>query len=106
MIVASKDAFGIAVGILVAGKLPHNDSFVCEIFFSLGVRKVGAMIPLEAVRIMSGFSCDVAIAVTHPLCPSRDPRNRNWSEAILCRRGQLIARRSTLNRVMSRFQPP
>lgn len=29
--------------------------------------------PLEAVKIMSGFSELVAMAVTHPPCPSRDP---------------------------------
>lgn len=30
-------------------------------------------LPREAVRSISGFSLVVAIAVTHPLCPARDP---------------------------------
>ena len=31
-------------------------------------------IPRDAVRIMSGFSEEVAIAVTQPLWPAREPR--------------------------------
>ncbi len=31
-------------------------------------------VPREAVRIMSGFSEDVAIAVTQPLWPAIEPR--------------------------------
>ena len=40
--------------------------------------KIG-LIPREAVKIMSGFSEDVAIAVTHPLWPGREPRKRKDS---------------------------
>lgn len=32
-------------------------------------------IPREAVKIMSGFSEEVAMAVTHPLWPDKEPRN-------------------------------
>ena len=31
-------------------------------------------VPREAVRIMSGFSDEVAMAVTHPLWPGSEPR--------------------------------
>jgi hypothetical protein len=40
-------------------------------------------IPREAVKIMSGFSEDVAIAVTHPLWPAKEPRNRSCSDMLL-----------------------
>lgn len=33
---------------------------------------------------MSGFSEDVAIAVTHPLWPSREPRKRSDSDILGC----------------------
>ena len=39
-------------------------------------------VPLEAVKIMSGFSEEVAIAVTQPLWPDKDPRSRNWSAIV------------------------
>jgi hypothetical protein len=38
------------------------------------------VLPREAVKIMSGFSEEVAMAVTHPLWPSRDPRKRRDSD--------------------------
>ena len=40
-------------------------------------------IPREAVNIMSGFSDEVAIAVTHPLWPSNEPRNLKDSDILL-----------------------
>jgi hypothetical protein len=36
-------------------------------------------LPRDAVKIMSGFSEEVAIAVTQPLWPAKEPRNRNCS---------------------------
>lgn len=36
-------------------------------------------LPREAVKIMSGFSEEVAIAVTQPLWPDNEPRKRSDS---------------------------
>lgn len=53
-------------------------------------------VPREAVKIMSGFSDEVAIAVTHPLCPEREPKYRSDSiflvQVEVRRRRQLWAR--------------
>jgi hypothetical protein len=46
--------------------------------------RIDCKIPREAVRIMSGFSDDVAMAVTQPACPGNEPRKRKDS-AMLCR---------------------
>lgn len=45
-------------------------------------REIVWIVPLEAVRIMSGFSEEVAIAVTHPLWPAKDPKKRSDSAII------------------------
>src|ERR1700685_142834 len=45
-------------------------------------------IPREAVRIMSGFSEEVAIAVTQPLWPAKEPRKRNCSAMLLEKYGR------------------
>jgi hypothetical protein len=41
-----------------------------------------ACVPREAVKIISGFSEEVAMAVIHPLWPSSDPRKRSDSDMV------------------------
>lgn len=74
VIVSMKYALGITVRVVFASQLPDNDGLVCdgEIRWNLEIGLANS--PREAVKIISGFSEDVAIAVTHPLWPSREPR--------------------------------
>ena len=85
VVVAVEDALRVAVLILVTGELPDDDRLVyatdtisartilpCTAFAN--AREHGAHIPREAVRIMSGFSEEVATAVTQPLWPAIEPR--------------------------------
>lgn len=39
-------------------------------------------VPRDAVRIISGFSEEVAIAVTQPLWPAIEPRKRSDSDIV------------------------
>ena len=50
-------------------------------------------IPREAVKIISGFSDEVAMAVTHPLWPSKEPRKRSDSDIFVGKR--VLGRRQT-----------
>ena len=82
VVVAVKDPFWVAVRVIITSKLPDDDSFVYQLALAIVIQACPStvnVIPLEAVRIISGFSDDVAIAVTHPLWPSRDPRKRSDS---------------------------
>lgn len=74
VIVSMKYTLGITVRVVFASQLPDNDGLVCdgEIRWNLEIGLANS--PREAVKIISGFSEDVAIAVTHPLWPSREPR--------------------------------
>ena len=75
MAVTVEDTLGVAVRILIASELPDNDSLVCTKKFNQRVISLKEdHIPREAVKIMSGFSEEVAIAVTHPLWASNEPR--------------------------------
>lgn len=74
VVMSVEDALGVSVGVLVASQLPDDNGLVYQrdIRRNLGIDS--AYSPREAVKIISGFSDDVAMAVTHPLCPSREPR--------------------------------
>ena len=74
VIVSMEDALWVAVRLLLAGKLPDDDGLVYNEGLGQQHDTDGRQVPLEAVKIMSGFSDDVAIAVTQPLWPARVPR--------------------------------
>lgn len=76
VVVAVEDALGVAELVLVARQLPDDDGLVwavCSGWRTWRTRET-RQVPREAVRIMSGFSDDVAIAVTQPLWPGSEPR--------------------------------
>lgn len=84
VVVAVEDLLGEAERRLVAGELPDDDGLVWEMSAgcSFTARKIRSAslptpffiyVPREAVRIMSGFSLEVAMAVTQPAWPARDP---------------------------------
>jgi hypothetical protein len=80
MVVSVKDAFGVSVCILIASQLPDDDRLICKSLACINVNGCDLrLLPLEAVRIMSGFSEEVAMAVTQPLWPSIEPRKRRDS---------------------------
>jgi hypothetical protein len=79
VVVAVKNSFGVAICVLIASKLPNNDGLVYAIKSTNKSYAKMSLIPREAVRIMSGFSEEVAMAVTHPLWPGREPRKRKDS---------------------------
>lgn len=85
MIVSMEDAFRISICVVVAGQLPHDDCFIYMLFDEIGIKcsMDRDKIPREAVKIMSGFSEEVAIAVTQPLWPANEPRKRNCSAMLL-----------------------
>ena len=56
-------------------------------------------IPREAVKIMSGFSDEVAMAVTHPLWPSKEPRKRSDSDIFLLEKVCLVVDKLGLQEV-------
>ena len=69
MIMATKDAFWVAIRIFVASELPHDDCLVYAKALCLsGKTPLWTMdtLPREAVKITSGVSEEVAIAVTQP----------------------------------------
>ena len=71
VVVAVEDALRVPVRDLVACQLPDDDSLVWWYFEMIRVQvqntQMKLTVPREAVKIMSGFSEDVAMAVTHPL---------------------------------------
>ena len=71
VVVAVEDALRVPVRVLVACQLPDDDSLVWWYFEMIRVQvqntQMKLTVPREAVKIMSGFSEDVAMAVTHPL---------------------------------------
>lgn len=78
-----KDSLGVAILVLIAAQLPNNDSFVYGDDRQRNKYMENCKIlPREAVKIMSGFSEEVAIAVTHPECPAREPKNRRDSAIV------------------------
>ena len=77
VIVSMKDPFRVAVRILVSSKLPYDDGLIYENDLATWGQLSNNNIPREAVKIISGFSDDVAIAVTHPLWPGKEPRYLN-----------------------------
>jgi len=78
VVVSVENAFWVTKRVLIPGQLPDNDGFVCrdmgQILKSVPQPCGPICIPREAVRIMSGFSEDVAMAVTHPAWPGSEPR--------------------------------
>jgi hypothetical protein len=81
VVMTLEDPLGVAVRVLVARELPYNDRLVLRLPVSLswpGLREAGDA-PRDAVKIMSGFSDDVAMAVTQPWWPGNDPRKRRLS---------------------------
>lgn len=79
VIMTMKNSLGVAIRILIASKLPDNDRLVYEFSSEDKIYTKTSPVPREAVKIMSGFSEEVAIAVTHPLWPGREPRKRKDS---------------------------
>lgn len=79
VVVAMKNSFWVAIRVLIASKLPNNDGLVWAVKSTNESYAKMSFIPREAVRIMSGFSEEVAMAVTHPLWPGREPRKRKDS---------------------------
>jgi len=78
VVVSVENAFWVAKRVLIPGQLPDDDGFVCcdvgQIPKSI-LEPCGLIcVPREAVRIMSGFSEEVAMAVTHPAWPGSEPR--------------------------------
>ena len=76
VVVSVENPFWIAKRVLISGQLPDDDGFVCRDtgqISSLFLDLLGCA-PREAVRIISGFSEEVAIAVTHPAWPGSEPR--------------------------------
>lgn len=89
MIVPVQNSFWISVCILVAGQLPDDDSLVYSIYFRIRQLPANKLtLPRDAVKIMSGFSEEVAIAVTHPLWPSNEPRN--LKDSVILWMGELV----------------
>lgn len=84
VVVAVEDLLGETERRLVAGELPDDDGLVWEMSAGRSftapknwargspARQI-SYVPREAVRIMSGFSLEVAMAVTQPAWPARDP---------------------------------
>ena len=68
VVMALENTFWVAIGDIVSCELPDNDCFVymTEVLESKNLAWI-VQVPLEAVRIISGFSDEVAMAVTHPL---------------------------------------
>ena len=68
VIMTTKDAFGVAVRILVTSELPHDDCLVYTKTYLFERKDIRWMtkvtVPREAVRMTSGVSEEVAIAVT------------------------------------------
>lgn len=84
VVVSVENPFWITERVFISGQLPDDDSFVCgETGQSLGLlHEPMTYIPREAVRIISGFSEEVAIAVTHPAWPGSEPRKRKDSISV------------------------
>lgn len=82
VIVAVKNTLGITRALLFASKLPNDNCLIWNKKKISGRQIIVsfAAVPREAVKIISGFSEEVAIAVTHPLWPSRDPMKRSDSD--------------------------
>ena len=90
VVVAVKDTLRVTVLVLVASELPDNDRLIyiedrISEFLLSWIRdshcvpgheraKRETNIPRDAVRIMSGFSEEVAMAVIQPLWPAIEPR--------------------------------
>jgi hypothetical protein len=69
MIMTTKDAFGVTIRILVTSELPHDDCLVYAKALCFKRKDTildEGYVPREAVRITSGVSEEVAIAVTQP----------------------------------------
>jgi hypothetical protein len=81
VVVAFKDSLRVAVRVLVARQLPDDDRLVFAAASARGRAQARTRTdaPRDAVRIMSGFSDEVAMAVTQPLWPGSDPRKRRLS---------------------------
>ena len=84
VVVAVENSLGVTIRIFVARQLPDNNGLVWIMSSDQIVQKVDEepALPREAVKIMSGFSEEVAMAVTHPLWPSKDPRKRSDSDMV------------------------
>ena len=78
VVVSVENAFWVTKRVFIPGQLPDDDSFVCrdkgQIMSPFLVLLDSICVPREAVRIISGFSEEVAIAVTHPAWPGSEPR--------------------------------
>lgn len=77
VVVAAEDALGVTVLVVLTRQLPDDDGLVCEVHVQAKRSqntRARVKVPREAVKIISGFSDEVAMAVTHPLCPAREPR--------------------------------
>ena len=73
-----EDPFGVAVRVFIACQLPDDDGLVYGQLLE-PFREDEKNQPRDAVRIISGFSEEVAMAVIHPLWPSIEPRKRRDS---------------------------
>jgi hypothetical protein len=74
-----EDPFGVAVRIFIARQLPDDDGLICGQLLEPFKEDEKINRPRDAVRIISGFSEEVAMAVIHPLWPSMEPRKRRDS---------------------------
>ena len=78
VVVAVEDLLGEAERVVVSRQLPDDDGLVCgSALHCANVPRDNA--PREAVKIMSGFSDEVAMAVTQPEWPARVPLNARGS---------------------------
>lgn len=83
VVMSMEDSFWVSVRVIIASQLPDNDGLVYLMILEDILGSLQRYVPREAVKIMSGFSDEVAMAVTHPLCPSKDPRKRSDSDMVL-----------------------
>lgn len=84
VVVPAQHLLRVAVRVVAARELPHDDGLVWQPASAvLEECSCVKQVPRDAVRIMSGFSEDVAMAVTQPLWPVSEPRNRSCSAIVL-----------------------
>jgi hypothetical protein len=81
VVVAVQDLLGESERVVVSRELPDDDGLVCELSVLHPVQRLGRVwyAPREAVKIISGFSDEVAMAVTQPEWPARVPLNARGS---------------------------
>jgi hypothetical protein len=85
VVVAVEDLLGEAERRLVARELPDDDGLVCgSATFRFAAKFFRPDSPRDEVRIMSGFSDEVAMAVTQPEWPAREPLNARGSPILIC----------------------